>query len=446
MGVRVPSSALMSDYFIHRNIGDDVLEEGLNQLIECKEATEDNLRKILDEIAPDRASKTNIIWRIEKKIKEADSKWAVEDGIKKATIVAKILANDSDPDKAGEGLELNKKIEDGEEIRIIYTVRGSVPWLLQKLIGTFNSKVYTQIIEIVEELAKDDIHYVRQQAMVPLALLASNIRARKDSKGEPFYFGSKQDDIGNRIKVRKLCFHALDRNRKYPQVLRYVANAFSGMRVLNSREAEEILRTFFYGNFKEKKLQPDYLTQHVTPLAIFFAEFRESIMDEEFKFTESDSRFFKDFLRQLIKDSQGQSAGLLRALLWSTQKEISDDQKSYSLMQKYFDQLLESSNFLQETLVQRTLLIREVARREGPRALNYVNQISSQIESVATNEGEAEIGTELIFIPEILKLVDEKNPGVINGKLSIFRHLPKWQIDALRKENSKWFADGHERE
>ncbi len=52
------------------------------------------------------------------------------------------------------------RIEEGEDPRLIYTVRGTVPWLLQTLIATLKTEYYPHILDIVEKLAIDPAPHV----------------------------------------------------------------------------------------------------------------------------------------------------------------------------------------------------------------------------------------------------------------------------------------------
>ena len=215
---------------------------------------------------------------------------------------------------------MNKKIEEGEDPRLIYTVRGTVPWLLQILIATLRTEYYSRILDIVEKLALDSVYYVRQQATVALSLFAANIRAKQNKDGTPFDF--KDED---KKRVLNLAFRMLNENRDFPRVLEYVANVFDKLRLITEDQAKEVLTIFCYD--KNGNINPEYLTSHVVPLVLFFAEFRkkyEPIFNNE---------WFQDFLKKFINDAKDYS--LKSTLIWHTWRVIEDDISNYSIVKAY---------------------------------------------------------------------------------------------------------------
>ncbi len=296
--------------------------------------------------------------------------WILRDLAEKKEYVDKIVAiadmYSKDPNPDGDFDDLNKKIEAGEDIRSIYTVRGTLPWLLQTLIATFKTEYYPDILKITERLIEDQVYYVRQQATVPLSLFVANLRAKKNVDGTDFNFTDK-----DKSSAYSLSFKMLRENCNLPRVLEYVSNVFDKLRNITAEEAKEVLTTFCYN---EKKINPEYLTSHVVPLVIFFAEFRKK---NEAGF---DNYWFQVFLENFIKDAK--DSCLRSTLIWHMWRVIEEDASNYQLVKKYIPLLFENISD-HEPVGQMEFLVNEVLKADSKDGielyitfLNYLDKMN----------------------------------------------------------------------
>lgn len=244
-----------------------------------------------------------------------------------------------DPDPAVDGTDrFDKEVRAGEDARIITTVRGTLPWLLQHIIASLETAYYSEILDILEGRAADDAEekklrlatgenlYVRQQATIALEILVANMNAIKNADGTPFDFG-----VENRRRTEALAFRMLRENRDHPRVLESLASVFNRMRLLKEGPAQEVLEKFFYNSKGE--LNPGYLTEHAAPLAIYFAEFRELANDE------FNSYWFKSFLKKLIREAD---ESLRSTLTWHFWRTLKEDLKLYPKLRDYIPLLFEN--------------------------------------------------------------------------------------------------------
>ncbi|HEX9058662.1 MAG TPA: hypothetical protein VF941_00620 [Clostridia bacterium] len=75
----------------------------------------------------DQSTKTDIIWFLKELVEKGEY-------IRESLEIADLYSKDENP--TPEYDNLNEKVLKGEETNIIYTVRGTVPWLLQIIIAT----------------------------------------------------------------------------------------------------------------------------------------------------------------------------------------------------------------------------------------------------------------------------------------------------------------------
>lgn len=188
---------------------------------------------------------------------------ACEDGL----WAARQFRNDPDPpvenypdDPEGK-FNLHERVKRGERILAISSVRASTCWLLQKLAVQNRPELFSQILEMVEALARDENLYIRQQATVPLIELA-NRRWLKGADGD-FVMGGEL-----RARIRALGFEMLWQNRESPGVLEWVARIFQYLHDINENEAEMLL-TSLLGNCSTEA------RDIVGHLLIYFAAYRE---------------------------------------------------------------------------------------------------------------------------------------------------------------------------
>ncbi|MHB8879440.1 MAG: hypothetical protein ACYC8T_37585, partial [Myxococcaceae bacterium] len=116
----------------------------------------------------------------------------------------------------------------------ITTVRGSVCWLVQKLIVKSGGSHADELMDYVERLARDENAYVRMQAVVPLIELAVRRRC-VDAQGQPLYTPALK------ARIRSLVMEMLRTNAGLPRILDWLAHAVRSLRDLSEPEASEVL-------------------------------------------------------------------------------------------------------------------------------------------------------------------------------------------------------------
>lgn len=267
--------------------------------------------------------------------------------VKEIFELAKIYSKNEDP--SPELDNINEKIKNGEEIRNIYTVRGSVCWLLTSIAATFHTEFYPEIISILEKLAFDPVYYVRIQATYPLSFFTKNIRARQHPDGALFDF--KEED---RNRVLDLSFQILKEHRDMPRVLEGVVNVFDPLRTIDEIQAKQVIEHFFYNS--REQLQPEYLTRQGAPLLLFFAEYRMDFADN------FNSKWFQDFTSELLKLTEKEAPYLKSTFIWHIWKEIQSNSTAYLKFKKYIPLFLTENYFETQPLGQYDFLVKEVMK------------------------------------------------------------------------------------
>lgn len=261
--------------------------------------------------------------------------------------LAKIYVEDKDPliDDKHVG---NQKLENGEEVRNITSVRGSACWLLTSIAATFRTEFYPEIISILERLASDPVYYIRAQSTVPISFFAQNINARQHPDGTVFDF--KDED---RRRVLDISFNMLNQHRDIPRVLEYVVRIFDMLRNINEDQAREVIESLFYNS--KKLLQPEYITRQAVPLLIFFAEFREKVNDG------FNPKWFQDFALEVLKLPENKAPYLRSTFIWHIWKEIQSDPIVYHKFKKYSGYFLRDE-FENEPLGQYEFFVKEALK------------------------------------------------------------------------------------
>lgn len=318
----------------------DIDKNELLVILQSEEWIEE-LRKVTD---PDR--KIRIIW--------AAADLAKERKIHEAMKIARFYQLDKNPVTHDEFDEQTRK---GEDARIITTVRGTLPWLLQHIVASLETAYYSEILDILEgkaddtqeekklRLATGENLYVRKQASIALEILAANMKATKNADETPFDFGAE-----NRLRTERLIFRMLDENRDCPRVLEYLSFVFNRVRFLDEAKAKIVLNTFFYNSKNE--LNPYYVTERIASLAIYFAEFREMGIKDSFN-----SYWFKSFLKKIIQEAD---RDLKTTIMWHFWKTCKDEIKFFEKIRGYIPlffegepqyEFLNQVDFLIETIV-----------------------------------------------------------------------------------------------
>ena len=335
--------------------------------------------------------------------------WYLKELVEKNEFIAEIYAVSevyaSDPDPSLEEDNLNRKIEAGEEVRNIYTVRGTVSWLLTAIAATFKTEYYSGIISMLEKLASDPVYYVRIQATYPLTFFAGNIRARQHKDGTPFNFLDS-----DRQRVIDISFKMLREHRDLPRVLEGVTNIFEALRSINEFQAKEVIECFFYNSKGE--IQPEYITRQSVPLLIFFAEFRSSIGDG------FDGRWFQDFALNLLRLPEQEAPYLRSTFIWHTWNVIKSNIEDYQKVKKYIP-LFFGRKFEIQPLGQYDFLVQEVLKASPSDGVALFNTLLDYVLTWAP-EYNIQQHAWLLTTQEIVKEIAKVSP---NDLLDILRKI-----------------------
>jgi transcriptional regulator with XRE-family HTH domain len=231
---------------------------------------------------PNGYMRERIVWEAVELVKQGQ----IEDGL----WVARQFKQDPDPqlcnrpdDPEGKS-NLHEIVKRGGKTGIS-SVRGSACWLLQRLVQPDKPELFPQILAMVEELARDENLYVRQESTVPLAELAR--RRMLKSKN-----GSYLMDEESRRRTRNLAFEMLHVNAEYHAILERLGAVLEQLTDLNELEARDVL------NGLSTRLESG-VRSVFSRLLIYFAIYRQE------QFTESgafDSREFKSWLIEAIRE------------------------------------------------------------------------------------------------------------------------------------------------
>ncbi len=306
-----------------------------------------------------RGNRVDVIWVLTDFVKEGKF-------VEQAMKMAELFVSDPNPSIDNEA---NQSLLKGDDFRAIVTVRGTLPWLLQAIIGRLDTDYYPRVITLIEKLAKDQVVYVRQQVTVALGALTINFYAYKNKDETPFNF-----KVEDRSKVKNVAFYMLKENRKYPRVLEYLVQAFGGLRLLSEDEAFLMLNTFLYE--EGTKFNPYYVLDNVAPLLIYYAEYRKDANDG---FNE---QRFADLLNQVLLTAE---PVMKSTIVWHIWKTIDENPVNYARLKKYINQLFQG-DFSEESLGQYDILIEKVLKnspKDGvelfKRELNFINRSLNKI-------------------------------------------------------------------
>jgi hypothetical protein len=279
----------------------------------------------------------------------------IQDGyVEQALRIAEIYSKHEDP-KIDD--EINKNVLDGKEEHAIFTVRGTVCWLVGGVLSTLKTQYYPRAIDLLERLAADDVAYVRIQVTYPLEGLMVNLKAVKNKDETVFDFKEK-----DRQRTLELFFRMLDANKKIPRVLERLAGVFAPLRFLTGDQAEYVLKTFLYE--VSEKFRPDYVLHNIVPLLIYYAVFRKRV-DVNF----NDEKF-KTLLREVIKTSTPRTK---TTIIWHFWKTIENSPENYAALKVYMPLFFEGE-FHSEPLGQYDFLVSKVLQinpQEGVKVFKH---------------------------------------------------------------------------
>jgi transcriptional regulator with XRE-family HTH domain len=261
---------------------------------------------------PDRYVRERIVWAANDRVKNGK----IEDGL----WVARQFRHDPDPplcnypdDPEGK-FNLHEQVNRGASAGIS-SVRGSLCWLLQRLVVHGEPDLFPQIIEMLENLARDENLYVRQQATVPLAELARRRLWRGNDKD--FLM-----DVESRQRTLTLALEMLRSNAKHLAILEWLGTVFEHVLDLDESSAEAVL-----GIFSGKC--PAGARDAFSWLLIYFAVYRESQFPDLAKF---DGSWFK---KLLVESIQRGSEDLRRTLAWRFHGAVVSDIKQFEKLREF---------------------------------------------------------------------------------------------------------------
>ncbi len=208
--------------------------------------------------------------------------------------------NDPDPSTENDARDfdgefnLHRRVERGENVRFILTVRGHLCWLLHEVIRRSKPELYEELFTMVEQFAIDPHLYLRQQATIPLTELA---KRRWSPSGQ----SAMPESLGDR--VRALTLRMLRDNAGCPPVLEGVASVMNCTTDWSPAEAEEALTLFL-------KNPTDEASRLLSHLLLFYGVYRER---ETAKMGPFDSTRISKLLRQQLIDG---APAMRSSILW----------------------------------------------------------------------------------------------------------------------------------
>jgi len=291
----------VSDFSVVTNLYDYFIDPFLSEF--------DNIEKIIKKIPYDNGREQFV------KFAECLVVNGDEGEIKKALRIIEIFVKDPDPylpSKDPNGAEYNEhaRIERGETDPTITSVRGWCGWVLMKASVLKGRSFIDEIIDLTEELSKDENYYVQHMACLALSRLA-NIRLTHLENSEEMYLDSNRKVALQKAKrIEKIAFNLLERiisynNEAKKSLARSILSVFNAIRSLNYVDALKFVSAF-KNNF------PPEAIGEAAPLFIFFAEFRENAY-EDWKWKEVglyddlepfDSSEFKNILEDIVKSKE----------------------------------------------------------------------------------------------------------------------------------------------
>jgi len=344
-----------------------------NSLTRKGDSTQENeevLIKIYKEfLDPFLKSFDNNINKIEAKISRSQSREAIiefADSLAKhkkipETIrIVKVFINDSDPctpakvDPADPEAKYDehKKIERGEDIRAITTVRGWCAWALVNCTILEGRDYIEEIINLTEKLTKDKNYYIQLMSCYSLYQLTRNrLAVMPDNKEELFFNKDKEKALKMAKKIEKIAFELLDRflnlDAKPRDVLmKGLLKVLDRIRGLNQNDAMLLLKKISQCGEK--------VIGEAAPLFIYFTEFRQKdFKDWKWKLPGLyddlegfDNKKFQDLLKSILNRRNPEINSQFAWHFWQLTKEAMPDRVDIKNMVKYSSAFKISSKYL----------------------------------------------------------------------------------------------------
>ncbi|MHB8279497.1 MAG: hypothetical protein ACYDIA_17865 [Candidatus Humimicrobiaceae bacterium] len=259
----------------------------------------------------------------------------------------------NDPDGS---FNYHQKIIEGENTILITSVRGWIPWVLQKFVSIKAKEFIPKIIPLIEELLNDGNYYVRVQACVPLLELAKSRHNVMPGNSRERFLSMETAEM-----IENISFQALEKedNQNLALLMEYLVRAFSYMRSLDEKHAKDMFKIFLGLKVKFKNIKDDKkrieayeeVIEKITSTLIFYAELRKNaFIDEKFKsvFLDKYSDLqnfndltFKEILENLALEG---SSGIRTTLAWEL-NDLSNYKKEYfEIACKYLELLVQNYN------------------------------------------------------------------------------------------------------
>ncbi len=258
--------------------------------------------------------------------------------IKKALDIISIFINDEEIDEDLQ--EQDKRIRQGEHVPVITTVKGYCAWTLTSCATLDGRKYIENVIELTEQLVKDENLYIKQMACFPLSQLAANrltVLPIKNFDGkiinsEVLFLdpsdkteGKTQgDDLKNALekakKIEEIAFNLLENiannydDKVEKVLLSYILKIFNHIRALNQTDAEKLINNI-------EKFPLEAIADSATPLYIYYAEFRkDSYKDWQWQadglYDDLDDFDSKPFEEKIINYLKGDNVEINEKFSW----------------------------------------------------------------------------------------------------------------------------------
>lgn len=366
-------------------------ENKIRELFENRSWGLEDLREVDNNSTTD---KVDLIWKLNEWLKEDQTGKYLEDAMK----IAEIYHKDSDP-PAGDSHD--KDVRKGDDVRYIYTVKGTLPYLLSTIISKLHTELYSRLIDILDILLADENAYVRMHATITLSSFAAIVYATKNADGSPFNFPDTE-----RARIQPLAFRTLQANHKLPRVLEFLAGAFNWLRRMNEADARVALENFIFSDLSKKEYQPTYLLRDISALLIYYAEFRTQLSDN----------FNPESFRSLLRDClQNGPSEFRSSIIWHFWKTIEEDPKNLEKLKTYIPDFF-----------------------QGDFENHYVQQLSLFTEHVLKADADVGVKTYQMLVDFVLEKMNHTH-GVLwfldmdRIVPLIAEHRPELYVDTLEK-------------
>jgi hypothetical protein len=221
--------------------------------------------------------------------------WLGEDSHSHLLMLAQDLLKDNDIENA---LWIIRRLRNSPEPAI----KVSLCWALHSLVLTNRSAFYAEVLDVLEEYARDEDGSLRASVPIPLTELAARLRCRNED-GTAFM----SEEIVDR--VRGLAFGLLD--AAAGELATRLSWVFFYIRDVSEAQARQIVATLVRAMHRD--------LGRIAALIIYYAIYRERQYRELARF---DATWFKNFLRDTLREGH---SDLRRTLAWSIWRGMSED-------------------------------------------------------------------------------------------------------------------------